>query len=308
MSAITTADYLAQHGEALEAAIGAAVQKAIASRAADPVAYVARELSRPAKPVRALLIIDVQNDFISGSLSLKACPAGDDGARVVPVINQLRDAVEWDVVVISLDSHPHEHVSFHETVTAGASPSPVHPTNPTPVASIELFEEAVLTAPDGVSPMVQDLWPRHCVAGTPGAECHPDLVRRASDFVVHKGTNAAIDSYSAFFDNSKWKQTPLLDELKRRGVTHVYVCGLAYDVCVTFTAIDAAQAGFATVVVDDACACVSHEQLAERKAAMHHAGVTIAGSAELAAALAPAPPTSKWMSLRRQWRKAAAGA
>ena len=156
--------------------------------------------------------------------------------------------------------------------------------------------------------MVQDLWPRHCVAGTPGAECHPDLVRRASDFVVHKGTDAAIDSYSAFFDNSKWKQTPLLDELKRRGVTHVYVAGLAYDVCVTFTAIDAAQAGFTTVVVDDACACVSHEQLAERKAAMHHAGVTIAGSTELAAALAPAPPTSKWMSLRRQWRKAAAGA
>ena len=118
MAAITTADYLAQHGEALEAAIGAAVQKAIASRAADPVAYVARELSRPPKPVRALLIIDVQNDFISGTLALKACPAGDDGARVVPVINRLRDAVEWDVVVISLDSHPHEHVSFHETVVA----------------------------------------------------------------------------------------------------------------------------------------------------------------------------------------------
>ena len=74
MTAITTADYLAQHGEALEAAIGAAVQKAIASRAADPVAYVARELSKPAKPVRALLIIDVQNDFISGTLALKACP------------------------------------------------------------------------------------------------------------------------------------------------------------------------------------------------------------------------------------------
>ena len=67
MTAITTADYLAQHGEALEAAISTAVQKAIASRAADPVAYVARELSKPAKPVRALLIIDVQNDFISGT-------------------------------------------------------------------------------------------------------------------------------------------------------------------------------------------------------------------------------------------------
>ena len=93
MTASTTADYLAQHGEALEAAIGAAVQKAIASRAADPVAYVARELSRPAKPVRALLIIDVQNDFISGTLSLKSCPAGADGARVVPVSNRLRAAL-----------------------------------------------------------------------------------------------------------------------------------------------------------------------------------------------------------------------
>ena len=75
MSAITTADYLAQHGEALEAAIGAAVQKAIASRAADPVAYVARELSRPPKPVRALLIIDVQNDFISGTHFIRAARA-----------------------------------------------------------------------------------------------------------------------------------------------------------------------------------------------------------------------------------------
>ena len=130
--------------------------------------------------------------------------------------------------------------------------------------------------------------------------------------VAPQGVDPRLDSCSAFYDHAKLRVPlctsgkALLDELRARRVTHVYVCGLAYDVCVTFTAIDAAQAGFTTVVVDDACACVSHEQLAERKAAMHHAGVTIAGSAELSAALAPAPPTSKWMSLRRQWRKAVA--
>jgi exosome complex component RRP4 len=79
------------------------------------------------KPVHALIIIDVQNDFIDGTLGLKHCPAGQDGAAVVPVINKLRSSVPFDAVAISLDWHPHEHCSFHEVVTAGQSPAPLHP-------------------------------------------------------------------------------------------------------------------------------------------------------------------------------------
>jgi hypothetical protein len=79
------------------------------------------------KPVHALLIIDVQNDFIDGSLGLKHCPGRQDGAAVVPVINKLRSSVRFDAVAVSLDWHPHAHCSFHEVVTAGQSPAPLHP-------------------------------------------------------------------------------------------------------------------------------------------------------------------------------------
>jgi nicotinamidase/pyrazinamidase len=97
------------------------------------------------------------------------------------------------------------------------------------------------------------LWPPHCVQGTHGAEFHPALDTSRFAHVFHKGTDPAVDSYSGFFDNEHKLSTGLGDYLRAQGVTDVYVCGLATDYCVKFTALDALRLGFNTTVVADAC-------------------------------------------------------
>jgi len=236
------------------------------------------------KPVRALVIIDVQNDFIDGTLSLKYCPAGQDGGRVVPVINQMREDVIFDVVAISLDWHPHRHCSFHESCAEGDFLAPLHPSQTEEAAlNAAVFQQVVFTAPDGETEMKQTLWPRHCVQNTWGAECHQDLVQEKTDVIVHKGTNERIDSYSCVYDNGKYQQTTMLDEMHSRGVTHVYLCGLALDVCVAFSALHMAEEGFVTTVVLDGCAGVSDDGIAEKLAIMAKAGVQLVRSEELPA-------------------------
>lgn len=127
----------------------------------------------------------MQHDFIDGSLALRGCPAGEDGAAVVPTINELRRRCGFDVVVLSLDWHPPDHCSFAENAAlhggeAGAGPG------------------ATITLRNGTQ---QQLWPRHCVQHTAGAQLHPELLTEASDHLVFKGTHPGTDSYSAFFDN-----------------------------------------------------------------------------------------------------------
>lgn len=249
---------------------------------AELLGWLATWLGQHAAPVHALLIIDVQNDFIDGTLALRHCPAGEDAAEVVPVINVLRETVDFDCVVLSLDWHPEDHCSFVETVTAGRSPAPIHPTQSAEEAErAHAFERIVLTAPDGVTPMPQELWPSHCVQGRWGSECHPDLVTSPSDVVVHKGTNGAVDSYSAFYDNSKLQQTELLAELRRRRVTHVHVCGLALDVCVAYTALHAAEEGFVTSVILDASRGVSHDGMTRQLGELRAAGVRLVKAEQL---------------------------
>jgi len=241
------------------------------------------------RPVRCLVIIDVQNDFIDGTLALKNCPAGEDGAVVVPVINQMRAEYEFDYTAISLDWHPERHCSFWECARAGDFPAPLHPSQDAArVREAELFDDVTLTAPDGKSPMKQTLWPRHCVRNTWGAACHKDLVVREGDIIVHKGTDPGIDSYSCVFDNGKYKDTGLLEKLRKRGVTHVYLCGLATDVCVAFSALHMAEAGFVTTVVMDGCAGVDRSQIEQRCALMVEGGVQLVYSRELRSLMASA--------------------
>jgi len=232
--------------------------------------------------VRCLVIIDVQNDFIDGSLALKTCPAGQDGYDVVPVINRMRTENAFDFTAISLDWHPYRHCSFYEGAVKGDFPARLHPTQDAEAAkAAPMFSTITLTAPDGTSPMKQILWPRHCVQDTWGAACHDELIQRPDDIIVHKGTDARIDSYSCVYDNGKYKQTSMLSELHARGVTHVYLCGLATDVCVSFSALHMAEEGFVTTVVEDACAGVDVAQIAEKRALMARAGVQLVQSAEL---------------------------
>jgi nicotinamidase/pyrazinamidase len=170
-----------------------------------------------------LLVIDVQNDFCPGGAL--AVPRGDE---VVPIINRL--AHRFANVVLTQDWHPPGHESF-------ASSHPGH----------KPFE--LTTAAYGP----QVLWPDHCVQGTPGAEFHPALSTPHAELVVRKGFRRAIDSYSAFYENDHKTPTGLVGYLRERGLTNVYVAGLAFDFCVRYTAEDARCAGFTVAVIEDAC-------------------------------------------------------
>ncbi|XP_013775868.1 uncharacterized protein LOC106460685 [Limulus polyphemus] len=196
-------------------------------------------------PVSALLVIDVQNDFISGTLALRHCPAGHEGEEIVPVINNLLKSVRFESVVYSVDWHPADHISFFENFENRK----IKHLNSIPSREVRLFDEVVF---DGSPPTKQKLWPRHCVQNTWGAKLHQDLILIADNVMIHKGIHSKIDSYSAFRDNQKISETKLQTELKAKKVTDVYICGLAYDVCVGFTAIDAVEYGYRTVVVEDA--------------------------------------------------------
>ncbi len=173
--------------------------------------------------MRALVMVDIQNDFMPGG----ALPTRN-GDEVVPVINRIQPL--FDVVIATQDWHPPAHGSFASN----------HPgRHPGDVIDLNGLE--------------QILWPDHCVQRTRGAELHRDLDRSRIAKIVHKGTDPGIDSYSTFFDNGRRKSTGLEDDLRARGVTDVYLAGLATDYCVLWSARDAADLGFHTHVIRDAC-------------------------------------------------------
>ncbi len=170
-----------------------------------------------------LVVVDVQNDFCDGGAL--AVPGGQD---IVPVINRMLG--RFLAVVAAQDWHPPGHQSFAST----------HPgTNPFETAALEYGE--------------QTLWPDHCVQGTPGAEFHPDLETGRFDLVVRKGFRPTIDSYSAFYENDRTTPTGLLGYMATRGLKRAFFCGLAGDVCVFFSAADAADGGLESYYVEDAC-------------------------------------------------------
>lgn len=176
-------------------------------------------------PAKALILVDLQNDFCPGGALQVA--RGDDTIRVAN-----RMAPLFPLVVATQDWHPADHGSFaanHE----GRAPYQVIDLNGLP----------------------QVLWPVHCVQGTPGAAFHDGLTARVTK-VFPKGTDPAVDSYSGFFDNGRRKATGLTDYLKAQGVRDVYVMGLATDYCVKFTALDALAEGFDTYVIEDGCRAV----------------------------------------------------
>jgi nicotinamidase/pyrazinamidase len=169
--------------------------------------------------MQALLLIDIQNDFLPGGAL--AVPAGDE---VVPVANRLMG--HYDLVVATQDWHPANHLSF-ASQHVGKQVGDV----------IQL---------DGID---QILWPDHCMQNTRGAEFASKLNRDGIQHVVSKGTDRGIDSYSGFFDNARRKATGLESLLRSQGVDAVHVVGLATDYCVKATALDAIDHGFETVLI-----------------------------------------------------------
>lgn len=172
--------------------------------------------------MKALILVDIQNDFLPGGAL-----AVSGGGEIVPLANAIQPF--FDLVVATQDFHPADHGSFAAN----------HP-------GAELYEQIDLNG------LPQVLWPVHCVQGTEGADFAPGLDMSRVSAVFPKGTDAEIDSYSGFFDNGRRKATGLGDYLSEKGVTDVYVCGLATDFCVKYTALDAASLGFRTFLVEDA--------------------------------------------------------
>lgn len=191
-----------------------------------------------------LLVVDVQNDFTPGG-NLAVAHAD----HIIPTINQL--AQQFTHVVLTQDWHPHNHISFVENHVGKQA-----------YQQIELDYGT------------QVLWPSHCVQGTPDAELHPDLNIQHAQLIIRKGFNAQIDSYSAFQEADRKTKTGLAGYLKERDIQQVFVVGIATDFCVAWSAIDSAELGFTTYVVQDACQGIDLDgSLAQAWQAMQHAGV-----------------------------------
>lgn len=214
------------------------------------------------QPKCALVAVDVQNDFISGSLSLKNIPAGQDPERVVSVINDLTEQLPFDVVVYTLDWHPKDHISFFENKHC----RPFHSSSKVSVQDARTLDTVIFSDDcSGSGCVEQTLWPSHCVQNTWGAQLHKDLRLADKALKIYKGSHPDTDSYSAFWDNLKRSETSLHSELRNRGITTVFVCGLAYDVCVSFTALHALELGYGTVLIEDASCGTSAEAVERMK-------------------------------------------
>jgi nicotinamidase/pyrazinamidase len=195
-----------------------------------------------------LVVIDVQNDFCPGGAL--AVPQGD---QIVPAVNRL--AGEFAHVVLTQDWHPRGHASFASS----------HP-GKQPFDTID------------VSYGQQILWPDHCVQGTRGAAFHPDLAVPHAELVLRKGFRAAIDSYSAFFENDRRTPTGLVAYLTERRFERITLCGLATDFCVFYSALDGRHAGFEVTVATDACRGIDVDGSLDRAMrSMKEAGVTLLG-------------------------------
>ena len=215
--------------------------------------FVKKGIYLSKKDCSALVIVDVQNDF---------CPGGalaiPDGDKVVPIINAVTG--RFNMVIATQDWHPADHLSFASQ----------HPGR-------EIMETVKVEGIDQV------LWPDHCIQGTAGADFVSNLNTHYFTLILRKGTNPKLDSYSGFFENDRKTHTGLEFYLKCLGFSAVYLCGLATDSCVLFSALDAVRAGFKTYLIGDACRGVDIPEGNEKASIekMEESGVLISKSKDL---------------------------
>jgi len=169
-----------------------------------------------------LIITDIQNDFCPGGALAIA-----DGDQIIPTINKI--SAGFEKVVATQDWHPAGHLSFASS----------HGRHPFEVVKVDGQEQV--------------LWPDHCIQGTAGADFHRKLDLAPVDLIIRKGNDPLIDSYSVFVENDKTTKTGLQYYLWGLGVKHIFICGLATDYCVYYSAHDAATLGFRVTVIIDAC-------------------------------------------------------
>ncbi len=203
--------------------------------------------------MNALIIVDLQNDFLPGGAL--PVPHGDE---VIPLANELQR--RFDLVLATQDWHPPNHGSFAAN----------HPGK-------KKGDRIML---DGIE---QILWPVHCVQNTHGAEFAAEFDTSRVAHVFHKGIDPMIDSYSTFFDNAHRRETGLADYLKERSIKNIYLMGLALDYCVKYSALDARQLGLNTHVILDGCRGIELEpgDIDRTLDEMKRAGAVLLKSSEL---------------------------
>lgn len=204
------------------------------------------------KENQALLVVDVQKDFLeTGALPVK------NGSKVVAVINEM--IPKFKTVVFSQDWHPQNHVSFASN----------HP-GKAPYESVDVIYGD------------QTLWPDHCVQNSEGAQFAAGLNTAAGTYFVKKGSNPEVDSYSAFIEADGITSTGLAHWLESHGIDELFVCGLATDFCVNWTAVDGARQGFKVSVVEDACRGVNvGDSLSQAFAEWKKRGIARVDSSEI---------------------------
>lgn len=168
---------------------------------------------------KALIVVDIQNDFCKGG-ALEV----PDAEGIIPYVNHLMKSGEYSEIILTQDFHPKEHKSFASN-------------------NAKNIGEVI-----NLNGVFQVMWPEHCVQGTFGAEFHRDLKKDFATYIVKKGTNTEVDSYSAFFDNQYLMDTGLSDYLHKNNIEKVEVVGLALDYCVKYTCLDAVKEGFETLL------------------------------------------------------------
>jgi nicotinamidase/pyrazinamidase len=195
--------------------------------------------------MKALVIIDVQNDFIPGG-NLPVT----NGDSIVPVINSLQK--HFDLVVATQDWHPKEHRSFASNND-----------NRKPFEKVD------------INGTIDTLWPDHCVQGSKGAEFHPALETEKIAAVFRKGMDPDVDSYSGFYDNGHELPTGLAGYLREKGAKEIFFCGLAADICVYYTIRDSVKEGFSSILIEDASIPLTPENYTLIKKELTSLGVKI---------------------------------
>ncbi len=196
---------------------------------------------------KALIVVDIQNDFCKGG-SLEVPSANE----IIPLVNKLTKDNMFDLVIFTKDWHPVNHKSFASQ----------HKDK-------NVFDMVKLNGIDQV------MWPDHCIDGTFGAEIHKDVDLNIPNlYIFKKGMNLEVDSYSGFYDNDKKTSTGLSEFLKEKGIEATYITGLATDYCIKYTAIDSSTEGFETYVIWDACRGIS-EDLSPVMNEMFDSGVNV---------------------------------
>lgn len=201
--------------------------------------------------MKTLIVIDLQNDFMPGG-SLEV----ENGDRIIPMINKILP--QFDLVVATQDWHPENHKSFASNHSGKKA-----------------FENIQL---QGKS---QTLWPNHCVQNTEGAMFHSKLNTKAIETIFRKGTNPEIDSYSGFYDNNHQKSTGLAGYLKEKNAGKLYFCGLAADICVYYSMIDAVKEKFKVYLLQDATQALDDETFNNQIGNYKNYGITMMHSNEL---------------------------